>query len=1226
MGWVEKQTMDGQEYYYNSTNKAVTWDKPDELRSAEEIEEESGEWFWVPHKTNLWQPARLSKKKKDGSTELKNREGDVIIVPKNGKMNGPLTQGKEKLVPLWPVKSSSLRMLEDDLVMLDNVNEALIAHNIRERYMKNQLYTWVGAGRSVLVSVNPYKSLPLYGKEQVDLHRNKPPNRPLTPHVYDIANDSYDSMMFESRPQSILISGESGAGKTVCTKQCLDFLAQITQSENNVEGKIISANPLLEAFGNANTIRNNNSSRFGKWIEIHFDTAKRAIVGAKITQYLLEKSRVVQQAKDERNYHIFYQLTSDKQMQKKYSLGDAKDFHYLNQSGCYKANGINDKQEFSDVQAAMDTLGFSSEDQAWVFSTVAGVLHLGNVTFKASKEKGGVEGSKPKDAKPIKLAAGFFGCSAKDLEKVLCYRSISVKKGGGKKKTETNTIPLNPNAARIGCDSLAKGIYSRLFDYLVMRVNASLKGEEGQVIGVLDIFGFEIFDNNSFEQLNINYANEKLQQQFNRTTFKEEEALYMSEGIDFKHIEFIDNQPVLDLIEARPYGILLMLDDEGLVPEGSDDKFMNRLEERYASNDKFQTDTHRKLESSLAFEIDHYAGVVKYNSVGWMEKNKDTLFGDMQKMMGGSKTALTAGLFPMDNGTAAIKSMSYHFRGQLTTLMDALIKTDSRYIRCVKPNSEQVADKFNTVMCVDQLRYSGVFEAIEIRKTGYPFRYTYSQFACRYSCINPHHKYSAHKGDFKAICEELLQANPQTFNDMQFGNTMVLYRTSEHKTLELLRNLALEEMIPRAQRAMRGHLAREMRRRLLKAEKGMKKALKVGNDFEMLKKAIEAVPGIIGTMEILFDYQPRNISKAKHHLEQLQKWKDLEAEFEGLVTQDADEVYYKLKECCDKAEELSAEKIPTTKRQQELVDKAENMRQNSKRGKIDAQAKIALEVIFPAKMREASEQAAELNHTSDDLAEINKLLALSDIDLVQMEIDKAKAMGDDKRRIHREIRYKELLLENSTAAHKNLSKAPMVRNAEEWGKNKKKAAGMLLWQSSAISAALTKLPGGPDSDKQAAMAFKAIMAYMGDKSNPQPQQEAATVLQMGVTDPAMRDEIFVQLMKQLTANRYVVPGKADSKEAKRTESLGRGWELMGVAMSIFPPSEELELFLMQFIKDNVPGGEFSKYFSAMHGVQYGGVSSVPSGSAISQIASEFSELKRSRYSVRGAEPTGPTEE
>jgi hypothetical protein len=379
-----------------------------------------------------------------------------------------------------------------------------------------------------------------------------------------------------------------------------------------------------------------------------------------------------------------------------------------------------------------------------------------------------------------------------------------------------------------------------------------------------------------------------------------------------------------------------------------------------------------------------------------------------------------------------------------------------------------------------------------------------------------------------------------------------------------------------------------------------------------LKAAIDAVPEIIGTMEILFDYQPRNIGKAKHHLEQLQKWKDLEAEFEGLVTQDANKVYYKLKEACIKAQELTDEKIPTTTRQQELVDKANDMRENCELGKIDALAKVALEVIFPAKMRDASERAAKLNHTTEDLVEINKLLALPPIELVQKEIDMAKSMGDEKRRIHREIRYRELLLENSVAKHKDLSQAPMVRNAEEWGKSKKKAASMLLWQSSAISSALTQLPGGKDSDKQAAMAFKAIMAYMGDKSNPQPQQEAATVLQMGVDDPAFRDEIFVQLMKQLNANR--------------SESLSRGWELMGITLSVFPPSPELELFLMQFIKDNVPGGEFPKYFSAMHGVQYGGVSSVPSASAISQIASEFSALERSRYSVRGAEPTGPTEE
>ena len=470
----------------------------------------------------------------------------------------------------------------DDLVMTDGINEGMISHTLRERYNENELYTWVGAAHTVLVSVNPYKELPLYSKQIMDMYNNPPPNKKLAPHPFAIAVDAYRSMLFTGVDQSVLISGESGAGKTVATKQCLSLLAEIAGSERDTEEMILASNPLLEAFGNAQTIRNNNSSRFGKWIKVYFDPLERAIISGEIVNYLLEKSRLIYQQKNsvERNFHIFYQLTSDSSAMSEFGLDTPKNYRYTNQSGTYKAKDIDDAEDFQAVKDAMSQLHFSAEEQKWVLATAAGILKLGNVEFDLKKEAGGVDGSKVKDSAVVGSIAKLLNLDEATLNTVLCYRSIVVNK-------QRSVIPYNPAAARTACDSFAMSVYSRLFDWLVGRVNRSLDGKRGKFIGILDIFGFEIFDENSFEQLNINFANEKLQQQFNRTTFKEEESLYEQEGVDYKKIEFIDNQIVLDMVEGKPRGILPLLDDECLVPEGSEIKFMNKVEELHSGNERY---------------------------------------------------------------------------------------------------------------------------------------------------------------------------------------------------------------------------------------------------------------------------------------------------------------------------------------------------------------------------------------------------------------------------------------------------------------------------------------------------------------------------------------------------------------------------------------------------------------------------------------------------------------
>ena len=1226
MGWEEKLTMAGLPYYYNAETEEITWEKPDALRTPEEIAALSGDWVWIPHPKDLWQPARILSRT-DTEVVCETEDGTQVRVPANGKMESSLTGYRKVKVEFWPMKHYTLEATEEDLVMLDGINDAMIINNLRRRFEKKNIYTWVGAGHSILVVINPYKIIPgLYGEEQIRTYYNPPPNVALDPHVYAVATNSYRDLAFNGKNQSILISGESGAGKTVATKHCLNFLALIAGSERDTEEKIIAANPLLEAFGNAQTIRNNNSSRFGKWIEVYFENRKSEIVSASITNYLLEKSRLVYQQAGERNFHIFYQLMSDPAVQSKYALTKPQDYRYTNQSGTFVARDIDDSEEWTAVKDAMGQIGFSESEQEFVISVTAGVLFIGNCVFDSKMEAGSVEGSKLKDRTPMQQAAKLLCLPEEALEKVLSYRSITVR-------GNTDVIPLSPLIARSSADSLAMGIYSNLFDWLVRRINDSLEGEKGKFIGILDIFGFEIFEQNSFEQLNINFANEKLQQQFNRTTFKEEEALYQAERIDYKHIEFIDNQIVLDLIELKPSGILPMLDDECIVPKGSDVGFMNKIEEAHFSNDKFQTDTKRKLEDSFNFEILHYAGVVQYNGEGFLKKNTDSLFQDMYDLLTQSTHEHMKNVFPVnETSQRGRKSISYQFRQQLNALMEVVYKTESRYIRCVKPNGKQIAHEFESPLVIDQLRYSGVFEAVEIRKQGYPFRYKYGQFACRYMCINRGHRYRAGRKDYRAITEELLDVNKQDFSGVVFGETIAFYRTAEHKTLELLRELALETLIPKMQSIMRGGLAREVRRRCLALQEKLAAALVVGNDIAMLQSALDEVkPTLRGEMEsqkhddgsrrgnmsaVFPGVVPLNLRKAEAHRDDLQKWKDLEARLETLLGKDPNKVYYELADACETAIELDG--IPQTQHQKDLVRKAHEARETCTLGKIDREAKECLAVLDPERMRAVQARAVDNNHSNKELKEIDRLLSLPEIEFVQLEMDKAKEMDDQERFIHREIRYKELYLDENAAKYKRLDKYPELREPlNEYAKasflNKisgaqKAADNMLNWTKGLPPTSLTKME--KPMVKQAKLIAKSIRQYMGDKKIAEADVAAQKMLETASMNK-LEDETYLQLMKQLTNN-------------PTPESVSKGWELMGLVCSTFIPSSELENYVVMFLRDYAPDNDYKRFTAALHETEYSKKSGIPGVSGVASLIKAFTEGEgRSRYSVAEGDPTGP---
>ena len=973
--------------YYNDETKEVSWNDPND-----KAEDDSTEWTWVPHPVDFWQPARIESRNDDGTTLCVTESGKQIIVPKDGVMKGEETAGRTQNVPLWKLRRSELKHVEDDLIMLEYVNDGSIIYNLAESYKKQGLYTWVGASHRVLVSINPYQKLPLYGDDQIKIHQDKSPNIDVPPHIFDIAEGSYTEMLFEGKNQSILISGESGAGKTEATKQCLKFWAKVAGSKNGVEEKLIQANPVLEAYGNAKTIRNNNSSRFGKWMEVYFSLRERSIDGATITPYLLEKSRLVFQQNGERNFHIFYQLMNDADSRSKYELQPATANRYTLKGITGSIQGIDDVNDFKDCKKAMADLEFTSEEQEWLLRIPSAILHMGNVTFVAQDMANGVTGSKIADEKPLTLASKFLDVDIEDLRKVLLNRSIQVR-------TENHVIPLDPDAARAGCDSISKGIYSRLFDWLVNRCNKSLVGDtSGKFVGVLDIFGFEIFDVNSFEQLCINYCNEKLQQLFNIETFRDEEKLYVDENIKFDPIKFIDSDPVLAMIEKGPDGILPALDDECKLPEGDDLKYMAKIEENFKNHPNFATDKHRKLNNQLAFEIVHYAGVVNYTTTEFMLKNKDTFFQDAYDMGSRSKHTLTKGLFPPLDLRLQVKSLSSVFRQQLNVLMQKLHETSTRYVRCIKPNESMSPLLFEAPLVMRQLRYSGVFEAVAIRKQGFPFRYKYEVFILRFKAINPDHDYK--NTDPKKLTQEIFDASPnfaKLKNEVVFGNTMVFYRAPVYKLLKLLRNLALEVIIPRVQGILRGSLARAMRKYVENAEKELKSAYDTKTDINRMKQSLTTIEGNLKSIgkRIFPTVRPRWEKEIKEQIVLLQMWLDEEVKLDKVLQTDPNKNfkgYTEEKAACEKLNH-----IPKTAPQKEKYDKLVDLLANCEVQKLDSKCQDARKRMDRALMEDCLKKATEWDHSSPAVDEIKRVLALGEYEYIGLELVAAKEMGDSAR-------------------------------------------------------------------------------------------------------------------------------------------------------------------------------------------------------------------------------------
>ncbi|KAH9259339.1 hypothetical protein BASA81_002382 [Batrachochytrium salamandrivorans] len=1187
MPWVEKKTMDGLVYWYDPSTKAATWEKPFELRSAEERADD-GDWTWVPHAKDFWQPARIVNRNADGSVDTQTKDGKTLVVPANKKMNDSVnTDGREQLVPLWPLKQYELNHIEDDLIMLQSVNDGSIIYNLRAHFAKQGLYTWVGASHRVLISINPYQRLPIYEEDSIRLHRDKSPNIEVPPHIFDISDGSYNEMLFDGKHQSILISGESGAGKTEATKQCLKYWARVAGSKNGVEERLIQANPVLEAYGNAKTIRNNNSSRFGKWVEVYFDQNKRSIDGAVIINYLLEKSRLVFQQGGERNFHIFYQLLNDSQAKQEYQLRDAKSHKLVSNGLTGQINGVDDRKDFADAKQAMSDLQFTGEEKEWCLRLPAALLHLGDITFAESVQAGNVKGSKIADEAPLKLAAKFLDVDPEALRKVLLTRTIVVNR-------DRNVIPLNPQAARAGCDSIVKGIYSRQFDWIVARCNKALNGEtSGKFIGVLDIFGFEIFEVNSFEQLCINYCNEKLQQLFNIETFRDEEQLYKDEGIKFDPITFVDSDPVLAMIEKGPNGILPVLDDECKLPEGSDNKYMDKINKSFASHPSFGTATARKLKNQLSFDVIHYAGSVSYTADEFMSKNKDTFFQDAHDMAASSNNALTKSLFPPSDTRLQVKSLSSVFRSQLNVLMDKLRTTSTRYVRCIKPNETMSAMQFESPLVMRQLRYSGVFEAVAIRKQGYPFRQKFAAFAFRYRSINPDHVYR--ESDPRKVCEEILAKSPSDFADVVFGKSMVFYRAGIYKTLKLLRNLALETIIPRVQGILRGSLARTQAKRVKLAEKNIDHAISLRTDYNALKSALGEVDQVLGAIgkRVFPRVRPRNEQKGKEYLIGLQVWMDEEINMSKVIETSVSSNYAGYWDAFERCQKILH--VARSPKQTSLYDQIDSAIRNSEQGQLDMGLVDANKKMLRPEMKAGVVKAQSLSHNSPPVREAQRLLALPPKQWYEQELQAAIQFNDLGRQTTCKYRLWEIEMFASGAQYERWGNFGGLKDPKDYAKGKwfgkaSCAEGMCFGSKDVINSALSKADGSPEFKKQAKEMNKFVLAYAGVKKDPRgPDAAGADALGIAARSPQLKNELYLQLFKALTPN------------PKTPQSTDKAYELLGVALFSFLP-EDAELAKHAFI---IATKHDKKYAKAASNGKFVAPGAPRSGSDVTRIVGEL---------------------
>ncbi|KAL4399250.1 Myosin type-2 heavy chain 1 [Malassezia pachydermatis] len=802
---------------------------------------EAGTKAWFPHDEQGWVSATLSKVpdvKDDGHVTmvfvLDDTGTEHVVETTLDKIQAP--GGVDKELP--PLRNPPLLEASDDLTALSHLNEGSILHTILNRYQQRIIYTYSGI---VLIAVNPFFDLNLYSPEIIQAYAGRRRGE-LEPHLFAVAEDAYRCMIRDRKNQTIVVSGESGAGKTMSAKYIMRYFATVEDPDtvslrrtnpsgmSETETAILATNPIMEAFGNAKTTRNDNSSRFGKYLEIIFDD-RHEIAGAKMRTYLLERSRLVYQPEVERNYHIFYQLCAGapEELKAKLFLEHASQFHYLSQGGPdhHEIAGVDDAAEFRATVNAFLTIGVSEERQEQIFTLLAALLHLGNVAVTATRNDAQIS---PDDTS-LQRAAGFLGVDAGELRKWTLKRQIQLRG----EKIVSNLNQVQATAVR---DAVAKYVYTCLFDWLVAEMNKTLEPSDAKaaatMIGVLDIYGFECFKVNSYEQFCINYANERLQHEFNTHVFKLEQEEYVAEEIPWQFISFSDNQPCIDMIESK-FGLLSLLDEESRLPSGHDSSFLQKVYGQLQPKPEFKDFLAKpRFGAQSAFTVRHYALDVTYDVDGFMEKNKDTLPEEHLSLLSTttspflqavlSARAVTDAAQPATSSRkvsgpsnlAKKPTLGTQFKASLGALMETINSTEVHYIRCIKPNDMKMAWEVQPQNVLSQLRACGVLETIRISCAGYPSRWTFADFVERYYLLVPSKLWDMTSLEkVRDLAHKILAATVEK-DKYHFGKTKVFFRAGVLASFEQMRRHVLNNRTCTIQTAWRRYAMQSRYRALQK--------------------------------------------------------------------------------------------------------------------------------------------------------------------------------------------------------------------------------------------------------------------------------------------------------------------------------------------------------------------------------------------------------------------------
>lgn len=775
--------------------------------AVEDAEFASKRWVWLADDNNAFIKGFVV-----------SEQGDTLQVRcSDGSDRAIKVQDAEKVNPPQFDKA-------DDMAELTFLNEASVVHNLHTRYTNDSIYTYSGL---FLVAVNPYKQLPLYNRQTIEAYKNKQ-REEAKPHIFAISDLAFRNMLETYESQSILVTGESGAGKTENTKKVIQYLAAISEPSQQksritkqggptFEQQILQANPILESFGNAQTVRNNNSSRFGKFIRLEFSRSGQ-IAGASIDWYLLEKSRVIHPNKQERNYHVFYQLVNGASKDLREALlleKNISDYAYLKNSNWF-INGVDDKEEFKSLISSFKIMGLNGNEQNDIFRLVSSILHLGNIEIGQES----IDQGRILNVPQAERVCHLLGIPCESFMKGLLKPRVKAGREWVNQSRSASQI-------RHSLDALAKSLYERLFGYIVNRINKTLDriDDSGSFIGVLDIAGFEIFENNSFEQLSINYTNEKLQQFFNHHMFVLEQEEYSREQIDWKFVDFgHDLQPTIDLIEkSNPMGIFSCLDEDCVMPKATDKSFTEKLTSIWdKKSSKF-----KRSKLSQGFILTHYAADVEYSTEGWLEKNKDPLNDNVVQLLAQSSEGFVKTLF-IDEASSTdptsqritrvvkkglFRTAAQKHKEQLNSLMNQLNNTHPHFVRCIIPNHDKLPKHFDNLLVLDQLRCNGVLEGIRIARSGYPNRLVFSEFRQRYEVLVSNMPKGYIEGS--KACTLILKSLGLDVSLYKVGLTKVFFKSGVLAELEEQREEMIREMIVKFQSIARGHLQRVKTRKEL---------------------------------------------------------------------------------------------------------------------------------------------------------------------------------------------------------------------------------------------------------------------------------------------------------------------------------------------------------------------------------------------------------------------------